>query len=340
MKKIKILINMAVSKPHLAELQAMPEVECVLIEDPKEETRSLPESQISDCEMFFTTFMPENHKKMIALKVVQIASVGYAQLMDHDLSMRGIKACNAIGVQDVPIAEWNIAMIINMQRDMREMMRNQETAKWDRNARFQREIFGSNLGIWGYGGIGRQTARLAKALNMKIHVMTLDGELEDRSNCWIESGCGDPAGDFPDKIFALNEKKKFLSQLDFLVMAIPLTPNTTGIVGAAELAMLPKHAYILNPARGPLIQEQPLIDVLQNQSIAGAALDTHYYYPMPPEHPFWQMSNVIMTPHISGSSSGTRFLDRIWTIFLENVRRHIKNNELLNQLTESQLNGR
>jgi phosphoglycerate dehydrogenase-like enzyme len=336
---MKILIDMPVSKPHLAELQAMPEVECVLVEDPQEEARPLPESQICDCEMFFTTFMPENHAQMGALKVVQIASVGYSQLFDHELNERGIQACNAVGVQDVPIAEWNIAMMINLKRDMRSMMRNQETANWDRDARFQREIFGSTVGIWGYGGIGRQTARLAKALNMKIHVITLDGTLEDRSNCWLESGCGDPDGRFIDKMFDLSQKQEFLNKLDFLIMAIPLTPKTTGIVGAAELAMLSEYAFLLNPARGPLIQEQSLIDALTNRSIAGAALDTHYYYPMPPEHPFWKLDNVILTPHISGSSSGTRFLERIWSIWVENVKRYVGGETLLNKLTARQIDG-
>jgi len=95
MKKIKTLIDMAVSEPHLPELQAMPEVECIFIENPQEETRPLPESQIGDCEMFFTSMMPENHQQMTELKMVQLASVGYSQLYDHNLNERGIKACNA-----------------------------------------------------------------------------------------------------------------------------------------------------------------------------------------------------------------------------------------------------
>ncbi len=336
---MKILIDMPVSEPHLAELQAMPDIECILVEDPQEETRPLPEALISDCEMFFTTFLPENHQLMEKLKVVQIASVGYSQLFDHQLNERGITACNAVGVQDVPIAEWNIAMMINLKRDMRGMMRNQDSAIWDRDARFQREIYGGTVGIWGYGGIGRQTARLAKALNMKIHVMTRDGSHEDRANCWLEPGCGDPESKFVDKAYALSQKQEFLSELDFLIMAIPLTPKTTGIVGKEELAMLPEQAFILNPARGPLIQEEPLIEALKTRRIAGAALDTHYYYPMPPEHPFWTMDNVILTPHISGSSSGSRFLERIWSIWLENVKRYRNGEALLNQLSPKQLDG-
>ena len=337
MKKIKILINMPISKLHLATLQSMPQVECAFIDNPQEKVCFFPESQLDEYEILFTTYMPENHHKMTALKMVQIASVGYTQLFGHHLNERGIQACNAVGVQDVPIAEWNIAMMINLKRDMRSMLHNQDAKKWDRDARFQREIFGSKLGIWGYGGIGRQTACLAKALGLEVYAMERDGILHDRSNSWLETGCGDPKGRVPDKIFSLKEKEAFLKDLDFLVIAIPLSPSTTGIIGSEELAMLPKKSFILNPARGPLIQEQPLIDALSKREIAGAALDTHHYSPLPPDHPFWEMDNVILTPHISGSSAGPRFLERIWSVWIENVERYVNGQTLLNTLSKEQL---
>ena len=339
MKKVKILIDMPVAEHKLAELRAIRGIDIVLVPEPREEIRELPVEIIAGCEMFFTTFLPANHEQMSGLRVVQIASVGYSQLFDHRLNERGIRACNALGVQDIPIAEWNIAMMINLKRDMRAMMKNQTDRIWDRDIRFQREICGSTLGIWGYGGIGRQTARLAKALGLKIHVMTLDGKLENRGCCYSVPGTGDAEGVFPDRFFSLEQKKDFLGGLDFLVITIPLTPKTKGIVGEAELNMLPQHAFILNPARGPLIQEEALVKALREKRIAGAALDTHYYYPMPPEHPLWSMDNVIMTPHISGSSGSTCFLDRIWDIWVQNVKRYISGETLLNELSPAQING-
>lgn len=340
MKNVRVLVDMPAAEDKLNKLKSISKVDVFCVPDSLEEERMLPKELISDCEMFFTTFLPVNHHDMSKLKVVQIASVGYSQLFDHQLNERGIRACNALGVQDIPISEWNIAMMINLRRDMRAMMKNQADRIWDRDIRFQQELCGSTVGIWGYGGIGRQTARLAKSLGLNIHVMTLDGKLENRTNCYSVPGTGDADGVFPDRFFSLEQKQDFLGGLDFLIITIPLTPKTLGIVGETELNMLPKHAYILNPARGPLIQEEALVKALREKRIAGAALDTHYYYPMPPEHPLWSMENVIMTPHISGSSGSTRFLDRIWDIWVQNVERYIAGKPLLNELTTGQLEGK
>jgi phosphoglycerate dehydrogenase-like enzyme len=102
---------------------------------------------------------------------------------------------------------------------------------------------------------------------------------------------------------------------------------------------LPRSAFLLNPARGPLVQETALLRALEEGWIAGAAIDTHYHYPLPPEHPLWRAPNVILTPHISGSGQSPYFLDRVWDIFVENMRRFISGRPLLNELTPAQLSG-
>ena len=130
-----------------------------------------------------------------------------------------------------------------------------------------------------------------------------------------------------------------MSGLDFLILALPLTPATTGLIGERELQSLPRHAFLLNPARGPIVQEAALLRALQEGWIAGAALDTHFYYPLPPEHPLWAMPNVIITPHISGSSLSPCFLERVWDIFLQKVDRIAHMQPLLNELTPEQLRG-
>jgi len=263
---------------------------------------------------------------------------GLHQLIGQKLEDRNIKACNALGVFDMPIGEWNMAMMVNLARDFRSLIRNQDEQVWDRDARFQKEISGSVVGIWGYGGIGRETARLAKALNMKVHVLSRSG-VKPRENIYRVSGTGDPDGTLPDSVFLIEEKEEFLKGLDFLIMAIPQTGSTEGIVGEAELRMLGPKAYILNPARGSLIQEQALVRALNEDWISGAALDTHYYYPMPHDHPLWKMPNVILTPHISGSSATPHFLERVWDIFIQNVQRFQNDETLLNELTPSELKG-
>ena len=178
-------------------------------------------------------------------------------------------------------------MMVNLARNLRGMIRNQESAVWDRSAVFQREIRGSVLGIWGYGGIGRETARLAKALGLRVHVMTRRG-IKPRRDAYRLDGTGDPDGVLPDKVFETGQEIEFLSALDFLVLAMPLTKSNEGIIGEKELRALPRTAFLLNPARGPLVQEQALLKALQEAWIAGAALDTHYAYPLAPNHPLWR----------------------------------------------------
>ncbi len=332
-----ILIDMPVHSEGMVRLKSLSGVAVETVE-PKEEVRDLPPKQIESVHFLFCTFLPRNLEVMRSLEFVQIASAGYGQLIHLGLDRKGIRACNGLGNFDVPIAEWNIAMMVNLARNLRGMIRNQESGLWDRSAVFQTEIRGSVLGIWGYGGIGRETARLAKALGLQVHVMTRRG-VHPRRDAYRPEGTGDPEGVLPDKIFRVGQEVEFLSGLDFLVLAMPLTKTNEGIVGEKELRVLPRTAFVLNPARGPLVQEQALLKALREGWIAGAALDTHYTYPLPSSHPLWQFPNVILTPHISGSAQSPRFLDRIWDIFVQNVERWLSGQPLLNELSIPQLRG-
>lgn len=336
---MNILIDMPVYAPALKKLRDMPGINVKLTDSPEERVRPLPKELIADCDALFCTFPSENHRDMEQLKFIQISSAGYTQLIGKGFDERNVKACNALGVFDVPIGEWNMAMMINLARDMPGMMHNQDAAVWDRSARFQHEIRGSVVGIWGYGGIGRETARLVKAFGMQVHVLSRSG-VKPRTDIYSVVGTGDPEGVLPDKVFLMDEKEAFLKGLDFLIIAMPQTDTNAGIIGEAELKMLKPTAYLLNPARGPLIEEQALIKALEQNWIAGAALDTHYYYPMPADHPLWKMANVISTPHISGSSLSPKFLERVWDIFIQNIERLNSGRHLLNELTATDLKGK
>lgn len=335
---IKVLIDVPVEQGALSALEATGKFTFDVVDPPEEKARPLAASRIADAEVLFCTFPPTNFEDMKAVKWVQISSTGYMQLFDHNLPGRGIRATNGRGCFDVPIAEWNVAMMVNLARDMRQLVRNQDAAVWDRSAIFQREIRGMTVGIWGYGGIGRETARLARAMGLKVHVLARNG-VGPRGDVYHVPGTSDPEGVLPDRVFTAGEELEFLGGLDFLVLGLPLTKQTKGLIGERELRALPDHAYVLNPARGPIIQEQALISALQEKWIAGAALDTHYHYPMPPEHPLWKMPNVIFTPHISGSSLSPSFLKHLWDIFSVNTERYTSNQPLLNELTATQLTG-
>jgi phosphoglycerate dehydrogenase-like enzyme len=307
-----------------------------IVEGDHEAKRELPASLIADAQAMLCTFLPMNHEAMRSLKLVQLCSAGFAQLENLGLSSRGVRVSTASGVNDVPIAEWAITMMVALARDLPLMFRNQQQGIWDRGARFQTEIRGRTLGIWGYGGIGRETARLASAMGLRVHVMTRSGKIADTPRFRVE-GTGDDAGTIPQKVFALDQVEAFCRDLDFLMLAMPQTPQNNKIVDRRVFEALPPRAFLLNPARGGLVAEEDLLWALSTNRIAGAALDTHFKYPMPPDHPLWRMPNVIMTPHISGSSKSPHFTSRIWQLFGENVRRWQSGQPLLNELTAAQL---
>lgn len=335
---MKIIVDVPVSPAALADLRGSTPHEFVEINPPGEAARALPAETIADAEVLFCTIPPTNHVLMQRWRWVQIASAGYTQLFGLDLPARGVTATNCLGCFDVPIAEWNIAMMVNLARNVRGMIRNQDAAVWDRGAAFQREIRGLTVGLWGYGGLARETARLAKQLGLRVHVMTRHG-VRPRGEVYGVAGTGDPAGTLPDRVFTLGQELEFLRDLDFLIVAMPLTKQSEGLIGERELQALPRRAYLLNPARGPIVQEQALLRALREGWIAGAALDTHYKYPMPPEHPLWGFPNVIFTPHISGSSLSPHFRTRLWDIFAQNLRRLDAGQPLLNVVTPAQLAG-
>lgn len=294
------------------------------------------EDEADRVEVMFCTHPPPNLGAFQNLRWLQIESAGYSHLFPHRLAERGVTVTNARGIFDCPIAEWNIAMMINLARDLRTLIRHQDAGIWERSARFTGEIRGRTVGIWGYGGIGRETARLAKNLGMRVHVLARSAA-KSRADSTCIPGTGDPEGTLPDKYFSLAEKATFLKDLDFLILAVPLTSQTEGMLGDAELRMLPQGSFVLNPARGPLIQEQALLAVLRDGHLGGAALDTHYQYPLPPEHPLWAFPHVILTPHISGTTFSPHFQTDMVKIFRENARRYVAGQPLLNVIPPGDL---
>jgi phosphoglycerate dehydrogenase-like enzyme len=327
---IQVLISLATEATR-RRLETIPGLEVRAVA-PHEHEWELPEELLAGTEVMLCKYPPQNLDRMSELKVIQLATVGYEHLRHLGFADRPLRVCNARGMFDTAIGEWNLAMMVNLTRDLRRMIRNQEETRWERAERFEQEIRGQVVGLWGYGGIGRETARLAKAFGMTVHVMTRSG-VRPRLNTYVQPGTGDPEGVLPDRVFTAGQQREFLSGLDFLILALPHTKQSDGMLGEEELQALPRSAFVLNPARGPIIREQALLRALKEGWIAGAALDTHFAYPLPAEHPLWRMPNVILTPHISGADKSSAFPDRIADLFAQNVKRYLAGQPLLNELT-------
>jgi phosphoglycerate dehydrogenase-like enzyme len=336
----KVFITIDKNKLGIDRLNAIPGIELIFSELHGDSNNyEVPKKIAGEINILFCELPPKNIGVMTNLEFIQISSTGYSQLFKLGLAEKSIKACNGRGEFDTPIAEWAISMIVNLNRDLRTMIRNQEEGIWERPAKFQTELRGKTLGLFGYGSLARETARLAKCMGMIIHAYGRERVDFTSRNYYMLPGTGDPKCELPEQFFYPGEEKKFMSGLDFLVVAMPLTNVTKGIITEEYLRALPRGAYVLNFARGPLIREDALLAVLRDGHLGGAALDAHYYYPMPADHPLWKFPNVIMTPHISGSSLSTNFLPRIYDIFSQNVERFMNGQPLINELTPFQLAG-
>mgnify|MGYP002623118976 FL=1 len=285
-------------------------------------------------------FPPANLDDCDSLNWIQLTSAGYSQIFGFPLTERGIRVTNGRGNFDVPIAEWNIMMMLAWNRHLLEMLNNQRGRIWDRSARFQSELRGSVVGFYGYGGLARETARQACSMGLEVRALTRDGRVKPRDGIYCVPGTGDPQGTLLHHVFGPEQKSEFLAGLDYLILAMPITPATTGIVGEEELRRLKPSAVLINPARAGLVDESSLITCLRDASFRGASIDVHYQYPLPPEHPLWDLPNVILTPHISGSTLSPHFRSRIFDIFARNLARFCTGEPLLNELTPQQIQGR
>jgi phosphoglycerate dehydrogenase-like enzyme len=327
----RILIDVPLGDEAMWRLEALPGV--VLQTAPRHEREwDAPDELTRGVEILLCRMPPRNLRGIGALKLVQLTSVGYDHLRHLQLANAPFRVCNARGVFDTAIGEWCMAMMVNLTRDLPRMLRNQQAAMWERGERFAREVRGRVVGLWGYGGIGRETARLARALGMTAHAMTRSG-VRPRTDVYVQPGTGDPEGVLPHRVFVAGQEQEFLSGLDFLILALPHNRQSDGLVGEAELRALPRTAYVLNPARGPIIQEEALLCALNEGWIAGAALDTHFAYPLAPEHPLWRLPNVILTPHVSGSDRSRDFPRRMADLLVQNVTRFMEGRPLLNEIT-------
>lgn len=191
----------------------------------------------------------------------------------------------------------------------------------------------------GYGSIGRQVARVAKAIGMEVYAYTnrpRPTPESRRDDSFVVPGLGDPEGVLPSKWFSgtkPEEVHEFLSaDLDLLVLAVPLTPQTHGMIAAPQFEILKsKKTYVTNIGRGPVINTGDLITALDEGWIRGAALDVTDPEPLPKDHPLWDAKNIIITPHVSGNS--TSYNQRLLSILDINLHRLSEGKEFMNRVS-------
>ncbi|KAF3771303.1 hypothetical protein M406DRAFT_240378, partial [Cryphonectria parasitica EP155] len=287
-------------------------------------------------------FLPEKDD-VPKLQYVQLSSAGANAIVSDPLyTDTDVAFCTANGVHGPQISEWIIATFLSFQHHIPAYLHKQKQGKWIRGTEPIVDAVQQRVGILGYGSIGRQTARVAKAMGMDVYAYTLHERKTPESkkdNSYTPPGLGDPDGALPSKWFygeSTEELHEFLgSGLDLLVVALPLTPKTTGLIGTPEFKVLSaKKTFVSNIARGPIIKTDDLIEALEGEVIRGAALDVTDPEPLPNGHPLWSAKNVLVTPHVSGAS--THYFDRVWGIVKLNLEQLSQGKELTNKVNRKE----
>jgi len=218
------------------------------------------------------------------------------------------------GSHDIAVAEHVMALILMLAKRAPLLFEQQRHHRWERI--YTMELAGRTLGLVGLGSIGRRVAGYAHAFGMRVIATKRT-----------------PSQDLPygvEELVPVERLEYLLGQSDFVVLALPLTPSTRNFIGERELKAMKPTAYLINIARGGVVDEAALLRALREGWIAGAGLDVFQTEPLPPESPFWDMDNVILTPHIGGLSH--RFVEHANRLFCENLRRYIRGEPLLNIL--------
>lgn len=277
---------------------------------PEQEAQWLVDLRQADIMLDFdsnTLFRWQSENLVPRLRWVQGSSAGVGQTMAKaGLQGSGIIITTASGLHAGPLAEFVMLGLLMWSKQFPMIARQQAAHEWKQYA--TDELPGKTLAIIGPGKIGREVARLAHAFGMRV--MASPSTLEGRS----------PADYNADELFSSSDKVALhaaLARTDALVLSTPLTSQTEHLIGAAEFAALPRGAYFINIARGKVVEEPALIEALQSGQLSGAALDVFETEPLPPDSPFWDMSNVLVTPH----SASTVYQEngRLIDLFLENL---------------------
>lgn len=246
------------------------------------------------------------------LRWVHSRSVGLEQTLLPELAASSVILTNGSGVFSAALGEFAIGAILYFAKDFRRLMRNQAAAVWEQ---FDVErVAGKAVGIMGYGDIGRAIASRAHALGMRVLGLKRHAPADGKRD------------EFAERIFPAEQRLEVIAQSDYIALAAPLTPETRGILGKAEIAAMKPTAVVINVGRGPLIDESELVRVLTEKRIRGAALDVFDHEPVPAGHAFYKLENVLLSPHSADHTLD--WLDNSMLFFVEQFERYARGEKL------------
>ena len=295
-------------------------------------------SFLCDAEILLSHFQHTDFDLALAPKLrwVQLTSASVEKVLEQPIIETDVVITNCSGIHAVPIAEYVLASILAFSRKLPELLRRQQRRHWSSLPEIYEQLMGielrgQTLGVLGYGSIGREVARLAQSFGMRVLACKKDPDRRIDAG-WCAPGVGDPKGTIPEEFYGSDQLHELVSACDYLVLACPLTVETTGIINAATLKAMRPNAYLVNVGRGKLLDEAALVVALKEGWIAGAGLDVTTIEPLPPESELFDLPNVILTPHCSGTTA--MYDERATELFCDNLRRYLAGKRLLNAISQ------
>ena len=289
-------------------------------DESEEEARERLEPILRETEVLLSNpVVPDNiSERAPALKWLQLTSAGVDRLLDAPVVHSPVTVTSASGIHAVPISEYVIGAMLAFAKGLPRAIRAQQERAW--RPYWPDEIEEKTVGVLGVGAIGARVVELAKAFGMRVIALRRSAE---RRTTGAQAG-------FPavDEMLPPSDLTYLLQESDYVVVALPLTPESRGLIGNDQLRAMKPSAVIINIGRGAIIDEQALVKALKDGSIAGASLDVFQQEPLSGESELWALENVIITPHISGGTP--RYMERAVALFCDNLRRYLAGQPLRN----------
>lgn len=247
------------------------------------------------------------------LKWLQLMSAGADRLRDTEIWQSKVIITGVSGMHAVPIGEFVLGFMLMLAKGIHLCFQMKQNRQWQRYT--PHLLRNKTVGIVGLGHIGSEVARLSKSFGMKVMATRRSVKKAGKTKN-------------VDLVLPQAQMKEILGKSDYIVLCVPLTPETRHIIGEAELRSMKESAYIINIGRGDLIDEEVLIRALDERRIAGAALDVIAIEPLPKDSRLWDMDNVILSPHVSGNMEN--YMDQATELFCDNVHRYLGGKKLHN----------
>lgn len=299
------------SAPFIGELSRVPrDVRVIVSDDPAKLNEAAPEADAILYAGGKARLLTDMLARAPHVRWIHSLWTGVEGILTPEMLSHPSQLTNGRGVFRWPLADWVVAAMLHFSFDLGRVIRQQQAGVWQP---FVSEMLeGKTLGIIGYGSIGSAAASRAKGFAMKIAA--------------LRRKPGGAEAAVVDESYAPAQLRDLIAASDYLLLATPITPETRGMIGAAEIAAMKPSAVLINVGRGPVVDETALIQALESGRIRGAALDVFTTEPLPAGHPFYRMNNVLVSPHTADRVEG--FLGPPVEAFLENLQRFLKGEPL------------